>query len=107
LDDLIASPKTLDPDQVIQAVAEFYQVSVDDLTGRKRSHDIARPRQIAMYLAREETQASFPEIGQALGGRDHTTVIYGVEKIKGQIQEDSTLRREIISIQERLYNRSR
>jgi chromosomal replication initiator protein len=79
-------------------------MSEQKLTGRKRSKDIVRPRQVAMYLARKETQASLPEIGDALGGRDHTTVIYGVEKIEGQMEEDATLRREIMAIQEQLYN---
>ncbi len=104
LQDIIASPKTLDTEHVIRTVADFYHVSVHQLAGRKRNKDIIRPRQVAMYLARKETQASLPEIGTALGGRDHTTVIYGVEKIAGQLEEDSTLRREIVAIQERLYH---
>jgi chromosomal replication initiator protein len=102
LQDLIAVPKTLDVSQVIKAVAEFYRISEQEIKGRRRRRDIVRPRQVAMYLARKETQASLLEIGAALG-RDHTTVIYGVEKIDGLLQEDSTLRREVMSIQERLY----
>ncbi|MBC8444733.1 MAG: chromosomal replication initiator protein DnaA [Chloroflexi bacterium] len=102
LQDLIAVPKTLDISQVIKAVAEFYRISEQEIKGRRRRKDIVRPRQVAMYLARKETQASLPEIGAALG-RDHTTVIYGVEKIEGLLQEDSTLRRQVMSIQERLY----
>ena len=104
LQDIIASPKTLTPDQVIEAVADYYKVGQTDITGRRRNKEIVRPRQVAMYLARQETQASLPEIGHALGGRDHTTVIYGVEKIEGQLEEDSTLRREVATIQEQLYN---
>jgi chromosomal replication initiator protein len=104
LQDIIAAPKTLTPEEIIKAVAKFYHVAEKELTGRRRSKDIVRPRQIAMYLARQETQASLPEIGAALGGRDHTTVIYGVEKINGQLEQDNTLRREVISIQEQLYN---
>ncbi|MFN2129522.1 MAG: chromosomal replication initiator protein DnaA [Anaerolineae bacterium] len=104
LQDLIEVPKTLSTQQVIKTVARFYRMSEQKLTGRKRSKDIVRPRQVAMYLARKETQASLPEIGDALGGRDHTTVIYGVEKIEGQMEEDATLRREIMAIQEQLYN---
>jgi chromosomal replication initiator protein len=56
-----------------------------------------------MYLAREETQASLPQIGDALG-RDHTTILYGYEKISQQIEEDDSLRRDILAIRERLYN---
>jgi chromosomal replication initiator protein len=104
LQDLIEVPKTLSPQQVIKAVARFYRMNEQKLTGRKRSKDIVRPRQVAMYLARKETQASLPEIGDALGGRDHTTVLYGVAKIEGQMEEDATLRREIMAIQEQLYN---
>jgi len=107
LRDFVAAPKTLLPAQVVQAVAQFYNVEVDELTGRKRNKEIVRPRQVAMYLLRKETAASLPEIGEALGGRDHTTVLYGIEKIEGQIDQDSVLRREIMAIQERLYNRHR
>jgi chromosomal replication initiator protein len=105
LRDLIAAPKTLTPDQVLGAVARFYQVSEQKVTGRKRNKDIVRPRQVAMYLMRKETSASLPEIGQVLGGRDHTTVIYGVEKIEGLLEQDNTLRREILSIKEELYRK--
>jgi chromosomal replication initiator protein len=104
LQDIIARPKTLTPQEIIKAVAKFYHVSGNELTGRRRNKDIVRPRQIAMYLARKETQASLPEIGKALGGRDHTTVIYGVEKIEGQLEQDNTLRREIMAIKEQMYN---
>jgi len=106
LQDIIAAPKTLTPEEVIRAVAEFYRITEDEITGRRRNKEIVRPRQVAMYLARQETQSSLPEIGTALGGRDHTTVIYGVEKINGQLEQDSTLRREVMAIQEQLYNGS-
>jgi chromosomal replication initiator protein len=104
LQDLVASPKTLTAQEVIEAVGRFYHVSKEQITGRRRHKEIVRPRQVAMYLSRKETQASLPEIGEALGGRDHTTVIYGVEKIEGQMEEDTTLRREVMAIQEQLYN---
>jgi chromosomal replication initiator protein len=60
-----------------------------------------------MYLAREELQLTLPQIGDSLGGRDHTTVIYGVEKITQSIDSDDNIRREVLAIRERLYNRSR
>jgi chromosomal replication initiator protein len=106
LQDMIAAPKTLDINHVLKIVAQFYRTSEQELKGRKRNKEIVRPRQVAMYLARTETQASLPEIGAALGGRDHTTVIYGVKKIEGQKQQDSTLRREIMAIREQLYNKT-
>jgi chromosomal replication initiator protein len=104
LHDIIAAPKTLTPKQILDAVMRFFHVNERDLLGHRRSQDLVRPRQIAMYLARKETQASLPEIGQILGGRDHTTILYGIQKIEGQLEQDSTLRREIIAIQEQLYN---
>ena len=107
LQDIIASPKTLTADAVIKAVARFYHVPEQEITGRKRNKDIVRPRQVAMYLARTETQASLPEIGDLLGGRDHTTVIYGVDKVEGQLDEDNTLRREVMAIKEELYHTNR
>jgi chromosomal replication initiator protein len=90
-------------DQVIAAVAEYYHVDLADLTGRSRSKEIVLPRQMAMYLLREETGASLPQIGEFLGGRDHTTVIYAHEKIAEQIETDDNRRREALAIKERLY----
>jgi chromosomal replication initiator protein len=72
------------------------------MKGRNRAQEIVMPRQIAMYLMREETGASLAEIGRALGGRDHTTVIHGIEKIEARLQEDSALRTRVISIREAL-----
>lgn len=90
-------------DQVIAIVAEFYNVAIDDLTGRSRNKEIVLPRQVAMFLLREETDASLPQIGDVLGGRDHTTVMYAHNKIAEQIETDDTRRREILTIKERLY----
>jgi chromosomal replication initiator protein len=102
LQDLIAAPKTLTVDQVIDAVVSYCRVTRQELVGRRRNQDIVRPRQVAMYLARTETQASLPEIGAALGGRDHTTVLYGIQKIEGLLEQDSNLRRLVAAIQEQL-----
>ena len=104
LQDLISTPKTLTPDQILQKVSKFSRVDIADIVGHRRNKEYVRPRQIVMYLAREETTASLPEIGELLGGRDHTTVLYGYEKIKGLLEQDNNLRREIMAIQERLYN---
>ena len=75
------------------------------LLGRDRSREVVLPRQVAMYLLREEA-ISLPQIGQALGGRDHTTVMYAFEKVNGMIEQDDRLRRQIIGIREQLYGRS-
>ncbi len=68
-------------DNIRKVVAEYYNVSVKDIMGRKRTRQIARPRQIAMALARELTGDSFPDIGQSFGGRDHTTVMHACDKV--------------------------
>jgi len=62
-----------------------------------------QPRQVAMYLIRQETDASLPEIGGLLGGRDHTTVIHGVERIKERLENEEQLRRDVMSVREQLY----
>jgi chromosomal replication initiator protein len=92
------------PEAVIEAVADFYSLTPEDLKGPNRSRKVVKPRHIAMYLARQETEASLPQIGKALGDRDHTTVLHGANKISDQIERDEMLRREIVTIKSRLYN---
>jgi chromosomal replication initiator protein len=70
------------PQSILKTVAAFYNISTADLTKRSRKKEVVRPRQIAMYLLRHEVSLSFPEIGQKLGGRDHSTVIHACDKIK-------------------------
>ena len=103
LTDMLSRPTTLSPEEIVDEVARFFNMDADLLRGRGRSKEIALYRQVAMYLAREETPASLPQIGDALG-RDHTTILYGYEKISQQIEEDDSLRRDILAIRERLYN---
>ncbi len=100
-DSLQHQPITVD--QVLAVVAEYYRVDVADLTGRSRSKEVVVPRQMAMYLLREETGASLPQIGELLGGRDHTTVMYAHDKIADLVETDSQRRREALAIKERLY----
>jgi chromosomal replication initiator protein len=103
LDNLVLKQEKLTLEQILQAVARHYNVAETDLVGRSRRKEVAQARQMAMYLAREETSASLPKIGLALGGRDHTTVIHGVDKIATQIETDDALRRDAIAIREQLY----
>jgi len=103
LADLLPRKRTIDPEQIIDAVADIYGVTVDCILGRERTHKVARPRQIAMYLMREETDFSLPQIGKALGGRDHTTVMYGHGKITDLLERDDRLRRQVILIKEKLF----
>ena len=96
--------KRITSESILREVADFYGVDLRAMQGRGRSRNIVVPRQVAMYLLREETDASLMDIGQQLGGRDHTTVIYGCEKIGEEINADSRLRQEVVTIRERLYH---
>jgi chromosomal replication initiator protein len=80
------------PDRVMEVVARFFNIRVTDLKGRRKVKGIARPRQIAMHLTRVHTELSFPDIGRAFGGRDHSTVQYACKKVKSGLNEDPDLR---------------
>ncbi len=103
LADLLPQRGSLDADQVIRAVADVFGLTPDQLLSRNRSREVALPRQVAMYLMREEVNASLPQIGEALGGRDHTTVMYACEKVADMIERDDRLRRQVLQIREHLY----
>lgn len=83
LKDLLAlQDKQVSIDNIQRVVAEYYKIKVADLLSKRRSRSVARPRQVAMALSKELTNHSLPEIGDAFGGRDHTTVLHGCRKIK-------------------------
>jgi chromosomal replication initiator protein len=105
LADLLPQRGSLEPRQVLVAVANVFGLSPEELLGRSRSRDVALPRQVAMYLMREEVNASLPQIGEVLGGRDHTTVMYACEKVADLIERDDRLRRQVLQIREQLYGR--
>lgn len=86
--------QSVNMDNIRKVVAEYYDISVKDLMGKKRTRSIARPRQIAMALARELTGDSYPEIGQSFGGRDHSTVMHACDKVKELRAEDPVLDKE-------------
>ena len=92
----------LNSKQIAQAVAEYYHISLDAMCGKQRDKHIVMPRQIAMYMIRQETQVSLLEIGQLFGGRDHSTVMHACEKIDREVNINPTLRREIVAIREQL-----
>jgi chromosomal replication initiator protein len=104
LQGMLINRRECTPESVIEAVADFYSLSPEDLKGRSRTQKVVKPRQIAMYLARQETEASLPKIGKALGGRDHTTVLYSLRKIGDLTERDEMLRREVLAIKKMLYN---
>ena len=107
LQDIVSRRSELTVGQITVVVAHFYKLDEEVLIGRVRTKDVAFARQMAMYLAREETDASLPQIGEALGGRDHTTVMHGWEKIASRIEQDDQLRREMLAIREELYSGGR
>ncbi|MDI6860677.1 MAG: chromosomal replication initiator protein DnaA [Caldisericia bacterium] len=82
----------LSPDKIKSTVADYFSLSVKDLEGERRSQDYVVPRQIAMYLIRELTNYSLPQIGEIFGGRDHSTVLHSIEKIKKELKKDENLR---------------
>jgi chromosomal replication initiator protein len=103
LADLVRRPQKLTVEQVIDAVCNHYNVTGDALAGSSRARVIAFPRQVVMYLARLETDASLPQIGSKLGNRDHTTIMYGHDKISTLVGKDATIRREMLQIKALLY----
>jgi chromosomal replication initiator protein len=90
--------------QVIEAIGRFYNIEVKDLLGKSRKKDLVKPRQIAMFLLREEIKLSFPTIGQELGGRDHTTAIHACNKVTNDLLDNERLTQELSSIKQLLKN---
>ena len=104
--DLLPRRNNVQPSEVIRRVADVYGVTVDRILGRDRSRQVALPRQIAMYLLREESNISLPQIGETLGGRDHTTIMYGCDKVADLIERDDRFRRQVFDIKEQLYGQA-
>ncbi|MDQ3167127.1 MAG: chromosomal replication initiator protein DnaA, partial [Chloroflexota bacterium] len=92
--------------EVLEAVVSHFAVSVKDVRGRGRTREIVLPRQVAMYVMREETAASLVEIGQALGDRDHTTVMHGIAKVERDLATDTSLRGHVMAVREALFTAS-
>ncbi len=89
-------------ENIQKTVADFYKIKVADMYSKKRPASIARPRQIAMYLAKELTQKSLPEIGELFGGRDHTTVLHAVRKIGAERQQQTELNQQLHVLEQTL-----
>jgi chromosomal replication initiator protein len=108
LSDLLPQRGDLEPQKVVDLVAHYFNLSAEKLLGRDRSRSVALPRQIAMYLLREEANVSLPQIGEVLGGRDHTTVMYAIDKISKEIRGDSgsKIGRDIMKLKEQLYHQA-
>lgn len=95
LKDLIGSNRNVGMDNIQKTVADYYKIKVAELFSKKRTRAIARPRQVAMWLCREVTTHSYPEIGDAFGGRDHTTVIHAVKTIDSLRTKESELNHDL------------
>lgn len=91
------------PRRLIEMAAEFYDVNIEELLGQSREKRLAFPRQIIMYIMREELQSSYPMIGHELGGRDHTTAMHAHEKISNIIETDEKTRQEINLLKQKIY----
>lgn len=105
LKDLLACQnKQISMENIQKTVADFYRIKVSDLLSKKRTRLIARPRQVAMCLARELTQLSLPEIGAAFGSRDHTTVMYACKTIESLRNTDTALNEDFILLNQTLRN---
>ncbi|MDX1438054.1 MAG: chromosomal replication initiator protein DnaA, partial [Anaerolineales bacterium] len=106
LGEYLPEGRRLHAGQIVEAVAVDFDVPLDEMLGRSRAREVALPRQIAMYLLREELNLSLPQIGEQLGGRDHTTVMYGSDKVNDLLENDEQLRRRVARIREGLYGRA-
>ena len=96
LKDLLAlQDRLVSIDNIQRVVAEYYKIKVSDLHSKRRSRSVARPRQVAMYLSKDLTHHSLPEIGDAFGGRDHTTVLHACRKIKELQESDADIREDV------------
>jgi chromosomal replication initiator protein len=108
LKDIIPSnrPKVVSIQDIQQMVGEYYGIRIEDFKARKRTKAVAFPRQIAMYLSRELTDYSLPKIGEAFGGRDHTTVMHAHHKISLSLNRDNELYQTIHTFTEKIKNSS-
>lgn len=104
LKNVIFSPKKItNPEKIIQAVSVFYSLKERDILDTSRKKEIVKPRQVAMYLLRQELKSSFPFIGRKFGGKDHTTAIHAYNKILKEAESNENLNEEISLIKEQIY----
>jgi len=105
LSDFVSHRPEIKPEEVIEAVCQFFNIPQQRLLSAERSREVALPRQIAMYLLHREAQCSLPQIGELLGGRDHTTILYGCEKIADLLERNEQLRRQVAQIRAQLFQK--
>lgn len=98
-----AKKKAVTLSKIAESVANFYSITMDDLLKQSRRKEYVKPRQTAMYIARKELGSSFPSIGEFFGGRDHTTVMHGVEKVEKAVDANDGIKQEVELILEKIY----
>jgi chromosomal replication initiator protein len=95
--------RTITPGRIIEAVAGFYNMEIDDLKAKSRTREVVLPRQVAMFIIREETDTSLTDIGAEFGNRDHTTVMHACTKIERDMDKDNQLRQAVLTIRQMLH----
>ncbi|MCC6564120.1 chromosomal replication initiator protein DnaA [Candidatus Uhrbacteria bacterium] len=96
--------RTITPRVLLETVTTYFDITMDEILGKSRERRLAFPRQVAMYLLREEAKCSYPSIGDQVGGRDHTTAMHACEKITGLLKQDEQLKRDLTIIREKIYS---
>jgi len=101
-DSRYAAGQRLTVDKIQRITAEEFGITLDDMTSKRRSRNIARPRQVAMYFCKTLTKRSLPDIGRRFGGRDHTTVMHAVKRITSLRKEDEAFNVQVQNVEDRL-----
>ena len=95
---LVEKSRDISVEEIQKTVATYFNIKVSELRSAKRVKNLVLPRQIAMYLSRQLTSFSFPDIGEKFGGKDHSTIIYAIKKMEKQMEEDVQLKTSIESV---------
>jgi len=105
LEEMINTSKIqcLTPEKIFKIISGFFSVKKEDILGKRRQKELVHPRQISMYLLKREMNYSYPMIGRILGGKDHTTIMHGVEKVEKELVKNAQTQREVSLIKEQLY----
>ena len=98
------SKNAISIESIQNIVASYFNLKIDEMLSARRSRSLARPRQIAMYLAKQNTTNSLPEIGRKFSNRDHTTVIHAVKKIEELMKKDNEIKQNVMEIKKKLLN---
>jgi len=100
----LSRQKDVSPEKILTAVAKYYDLKTEEITGRCRKKKVIRPRQITIYLLRKELNLSYPEVGEVLGGRDHSTAIYAFKKISKDLEKNNDLKKQLSIIKEKFIS---